>query len=237
MTRISFTVTALFLQQPSVPAQWTDIEEFSAVLCIFVCHCDGNCTTLNWSELLQKALKVQCSILYAAFVWFGFIWNIKGTMTCMVRQDILWYDSVWGRRWCFWCGGEAIPAFVYPMLCGGQHAGWDQMKLIGEPNYHLTWGHSFSTLHSLLSQKSSPILQTFLNSLSVELVASVWSPNCSPIFLHHDIFGWCVMPTAFRMFVSLDFVPTLPLKESFEESGIRVGWPAGPLRNPALFSN
>ena len=139
------------------------------------------------------------------------------------------------RYWCYWC--EAIPAFVYPMLSCGQHAGWDQMKLIGEPNYHLTWGHSFSTLHSLLSQKSSPILQTFLNSLSVELVASVWSPNCSPVFLYHDIFGWCVMPTAFRMFVSLDFVPTLPLKESFEESGIRVGWPAGPLRNPALFSN
>ena len=31
--------------------------------------------------------------------------------------------------------------------------------------------------------------------------------------------------------------PALSLKESFEESGIRVGWPAGPLRNPALFSN
>ena len=57
-------------------------------------------------------------------------------MTCIVRQDILWYDSV-GRTWCFWCG-EAIPAFVYPMLGGGQHAVSDQMKLIGKPNYHLT---------------------------------------------------------------------------------------------------
>ena len=65
----------------------------------------------------------------------------------------------------------------------------------------------------------------------------VWSTNCSPIFLYHDIFGWCVRPPIFKLFVSLDLVPTLPLKESFEESGIRVGWPAGPLRNPALFSN
>ena len=148
---------------------------------------DGNCATLNWSELLQKALKVQCNILCAAFLWFGFIWNIKGTMTCMVRQDILWYDSVWGRRWCFWCGGEAIPAFVYPMLCGGQHAGWDQMKLIGKPNYHLTHIQPLLSQFTLtFNEKSSCKLHAFgqsTGSKSVNIVVNLLTINFSSKFL------------------------------------------------------
>ena len=124
----------------------------SAKYSAFVSNFDGNCIVywiaVHSSELQQKiehsavVLKVvMCTVLCTAVVWFGYIWNIValGKYMCQSHNNMNMYyrDLPTRTSWCFWCG-ESIPAFVYPMLGGGQHAGGDQMKLIGKPNYHLT---------------------------------------------------------------------------------------------------
>ena len=95
------------------------------------------------------------------------------------RSSLVWLGPPTRTMWCFWCG-ESIPAFVYPMLGGGQHAVWDQMKLIGKPNYHLT-EHPATPFLVYTHFRRRVILQTSCMGMDNSQVTVVLHCSQSPI--------------------------------------------------------
>ena len=95
------------------------------------------------------------------------------------RSSLVWLGPPTRTSWCFWCG-ESIPAFVYPMLGGGQHAVWDQMKLIGKPNYHLT-EHPATPFLVYTHFRRRVILQTSCMGMDNSQVTVVLHCSQSPI--------------------------------------------------------
>ena len=127
----------------------------SAKYSAFVSNFDGNCI-VYWIAVHSSELsKIQCMVVLKAvhcslhcscMIWLHMKHCSIGKVHApkaqeheyvLQRSSLVWLGLPTRTLWCFWCG-ESIPAFVYPMLGGGQHAGGDQMKLIGKPNYHLT---------------------------------------------------------------------------------------------------
>ena len=140
-------------------------------LCV---HCSLHCSCMIWLHMKHCSIgKVHAP-------------KAQEHEYVLQRSSLVWLGLPTRTTWCFWCG-ESIPAFVYPMLGGGQHAVWDQMKLIGKPNYHLTHIQPLLSQFTLtFNKKSYCKLHAFgqsTGSKSVNIVVNLLTINFSSKFL------------------------------------------------------